>query len=392
MASINEYQDKDGNKRYEFQLYMGVNPQTGRKKRTRRRGFKSKKEAAVALSRLEVQAEDYGDTPKENNILFSEVFAEWFPVYQNTVRESTWAKTNKMFENHILPAFGDLRMRTITIDQVQQAVNKWFRFTTAGYRRWYYFTSLLFQFSLKRGYIEKNPAKLVTVPKHEAKAGKQSENFWSRDELATFFNCIDPLAEPEKFTLFWVYAYTGARRSEILALEWSDIDFNKSTLIISKTLSQGVGGHTILNATKTAKGMRTIPLDIKTLQYLKQWHLAQQQQLLMRGNNLNATAHLLVFPNSKGKYKSLDTPHKWLSKIIKDNGLRYISVHGLRHTSVSAMFAAGVPIKEIQNRMGDADVQTVFNTYIHTTEEQDRAAANQLADFLGGSQKGSQVQ
>lgn len=165
----------------------------------------------------------------------------------------------------------------------------------------------------------------------------------------------------------------------------------KGTLTISKTLSQGVGGRTVVNATKTVKGMRTIPLDAETVRYLHQWRLAQQRQLLLRGNNLNASTDQLVFPNSKGKYKSLDTPHKWLAKIIKDNGLRYISVHGLRHTSVSAMFAAGIPVKEIQNRMGDADIQTVFNTYIHTTEEQERIAANQLADYLGRSQSRSQA-
>lgn len=227
MTQINSYQDKNGNTLYGFQIYLGIDPQTGKQKRTRRRGFKSKKEAAIVLSRLEVQTEQTSSIPKENNILFSEVYAEWFPVYQNTVRESTWAKTQKMFINHILPAFGQYRTRTITIDQIQLAVNKWFKVTTAGYKRWYYFTSLMFQFALKRGYIECNPAKLVTIPKHEALPGKQHENFWSRDELSHFFDCIDSQAEPEKFTLFWVYAYTGARRSEILALEWSDINYLK---------------------------------------------------------------------------------------------------------------------------------------------------------------------
>ncbi|WP_421016959.1 tyrosine-type recombinase/integrase [Furfurilactobacillus cerevisiae] len=386
MTQINSYQDKDGNTLYGFQIYLGVNHQTGKKKRTRRRGFKTKKEAAIALSRLQVQTEDNGDVPKENNILFAQVFNEWFPVYQNTVRESTWAKTNKMFDNHILPAFGQFRIRTITIAQVQRAVNEWFKATTAGYRRWYYFTSQMFQFAMKRGYIDRNPAALVTLPKHEATPGQQRENFWSRDKLAHFFKCLDSHTEPEKFALFWTYAYTAARRSEILALEWSDIDFSKSTMTISKTLSQGVGGHTVVNATKTAKGMRTKPLDTSTVYYFRQWRLAQQRYLLTIANVSSVDKHQLVFPNSKGKYKSLDTPHKWLAKIIKDNGLRYISVHGLRHTSVSAMFAAGIPIKEIQNRMEDADIQTVLNTYIHTTAEQEWHAANQLAEYLKGSQ------
>lgn len=110
-----------------FQLYMGIDPQTGNKKRTRRRGFKTKKEATLALSRLQLELENKSSLPTENNILFSEVYSEWYDQYQNTVRESTLARTDGMFQNHILPALGNKRIRTITIKQVQSAVNKWFK-------------------------------------------------------------------------------------------------------------------------------------------------------------------------------------------------------------------------------------------------------------------------
>lgn len=54
MASIKKYQDKDGNTRWAFQVYLGVDPLTGKKKNTRRRGFRTKKEAQIVLSRLEL--------------------------------------------------------------------------------------------------------------------------------------------------------------------------------------------------------------------------------------------------------------------------------------------------------------------------------------------------
>ncbi|ARW20656.1 hypothetical protein S100892_02121 [Pediococcus pentosaceus] len=76
MAKVQKYLDKNGNTKYMFQLYMGIDPQTGNKKRTRRRGFKTKKEATLALSRLQLELENKSSLPTENNILFSEVYSE----------------------------------------------------------------------------------------------------------------------------------------------------------------------------------------------------------------------------------------------------------------------------------------------------------------------------
>lgn len=387
MASIISYTLKDGTKRYRYSMYGGLDPQTGKAKHLSKRGFKTQKEATLAASRMEL-AISQGDVQRENNILFKTVYEQWYQQYINTVRESTWARTAGMFDNHILPAFGNKRIRTITINQVQRAVNKWYKETTYNYKRWYEYTVAIFDYALKHDYMHgDNPATKITMPKKKEDWGEKPENFWDKQQLTTFFNCIDANTELEKFTLFRVLAFAGVRRGECLALTWNDVNFSKSTLAVNKTLTQGKGGKQIIQPPKTRKGRREVSLDLTTLNYLKQWRARQKRDYFMLGFNTMDKGQL-IFANSKNKFKSLNTPAKWLKKIITDynathtDELKKISVHGFRHTSASMLFAAGATIKEVQTRLGHEDAQTTLNIYTHVTKQQDNQAAEKLANYF----------
>ncbi len=107
MAKIKKYTTKTGKIRYEFQVYMGVDSLTGRQKTTRRRGFKTRKEASIVLSRLELEIEKRGLQEDERRF-FRDVCAEWMKQYRLTVRESTLEKTQRIINIHVLPAFGDM--------------------------------------------------------------------------------------------------------------------------------------------------------------------------------------------------------------------------------------------------------------------------------------------
>jgi integrase len=360
--SVHEYSDKNGNKRYRFQVYLGINPQTGKQQKTRRQGYKTKKAAELAQSRLKLEVENSGQIEKDNNVLFSTVYKDWYQQYINTVRESTYARTKGMFDNHILPLFGNKRIRTITVNQIQNAVNQWFNEVTYNYKRWYEYVVSVFDFAIKQGIITKNPAKLITMPKHPDSYEDKQENFWDKDQLATFFNCIDKDNELEKYTLFRLLAFSGLRRGELLALTWDDLNISQQTLRINKTLTQGMKGKQIVQAPKTKKSRRTIDLDSKTINILKKWRVQQRKEYLMNGIN-TLSKKQLIFATYKNTHKVLNTPSKWLSKIIKDNGLKKITVHGFRHSHASALFSAGATMKEVQERLGHEDITTTLNIY-----------------------------
>lgn len=383
MASISKYQ-KDGKTFYKFQVYLGINEQTGKKRYTTRRGFDTLREARLVLSKLELQADSGQLDQQPVNLTFEDVFKQWWDGYINTVRESTMYKQKKVFQNHIIPVFGKYRIRTITTNQIQTALNKWFNATEYGFKPWFNYTNAIFKYAILQGYIKDNPCTRVTMPKKLDK--EDTLNFWDKDQLKTFFNCIDPVNDLEKYTLFRILAFTGIRRGECLSLTWDDLDVQKATLSINKTLTHGDKGRLLVQPTKTKKGTRVISLDESTLLYLKKWHLEQRRTYLMLGFNINKS-NQLMFATRNNTFKSLNTPSKWLRAIVSDANehganLPKLTIHGFRHSHASALFSAGASIKEVQERLGHEDAQTTLNIYTHVTEKQGQEAVQKLVNFL----------
>nr|WP_252898930.1 tyrosine-type recombinase/integrase [Secundilactobacillus odoratitofui] len=128
--------------------------------------------------------------------------------------------------------------------------------------------------------------------------------------------------------------------------------------------------------------MRVISLDPQTTDVLKHWRSQQRRMFLELGFNTMNTDQL-IFANTKNRFKSLNMPAKWLTKIIDDNHLEpRITVHGFRHSHASALFSAGASIKEVQTRLGHEDAQTTLNIYTHVTKNQEKAAVEKLVNYL----------
>lgn len=92
-----------------------------------------------------------------------------------------------MFNNHILPAFGNKRIRTIKINEIQRAVNQWFKLAPNNFKKWFNYTSNVFDYAIKEQYIKDNPCKLVNIPKKQIAYGDKPANFWDKNQLLNFF-------------------------------------------------------------------------------------------------------------------------------------------------------------------------------------------------------------
>ncbi|HAQ7805704.1 TPA: site-specific integrase, partial [Enterococcus faecium] len=113
MATFKQYETKKG-KFWLYEAYLGMNKMTGKPDKVRRRGYKTKKEAQLALSRLQVDYDKNG-IKKANNETFKEVYDLWLETYKTTVREATFMKTEIKFRKWILPKYGNLRVNEVTV-------------------------------------------------------------------------------------------------------------------------------------------------------------------------------------------------------------------------------------------------------------------------------------
>jgi len=250
MATYTKYTKANGSTAWKFQTYLGIDPETGDPRRTTRRGFRTKKEAQLAEARLKLEVQNNGfESVLQNIPTYHEVYLKWLEVYKNNVQESTLHKTMKIFENHILPSYGKLRIDRISVSMCQKNIHQWFK-KTKNYKVINRYSGKVFTYAISNGLINDNPTLKVNIPVAVAKIEDHKDDlgaFYTREELNHFLSCVNLEADRTK-TLKWIaffhlLAYTGLRKGEALALNWSDIDFDNSTLIVSKAVTRGLSNR-----------------------------------------------------------------------------------------------------------------------------------------------------
>ncbi len=169
---------------------------------------------------------------------------------------------------------------------------------------------------------------------------------------------------------------TGARRGELFALHWEDLNFRKGTIHIHRSLSyknaDGLGCAYREELPKTAAGIRTIPLPDIALEVLKAHKARQLKQRLQCGDawkNLD-----LVFCTGIGSYYNQSNHHTVFRKLLQVAGLPLIRFHDLRHSAATILLSMGVNLKVIQERLGHANVTITLGRYSHVTESMQNEA------------------
>src|SRR5690625_7495503 len=120
----------------------------------------------------------------------------------------------------------------------------------------------------------------------------------------------------------------------------------------------------MMQPTKTVNGRRVIDMDYVSMKLLKLWKMYQAQFMLKLGYNTNSPDQL-VFSNTRNNFYSINIHNERMRNVQKRNGLKRITVHGLRHTHCSILFSMGASIRDDQTRLGRTDIKTTINIYAH---------------------------
>lgn len=378
MATITQYTKKDGSKAYQFQTYLGVDELTGKKKFTTRRGFPTKKQAQLALNKLLLDVAKNGFN-QVNIITFKQLYELWLPAYKKTVKPSTYASTLHVFKLYILPKFENMKLQKITVAYCQKVLDEWHK-DYKGFKGFKMKLSLLLDYGVSLEAIESNPMKKTQTPRK--KEAEKPVNFYTKDELLAFLSLTEKECDLMKHTFFHLLAFTGMRKSEALALQWSDIDYKAKELKIGKTIAVDENSNTILQTPKTEKSYRVINLDPKTIDVIKRWQRYQREFYFKLGFKVgSAEQHL--FTNLENKLLRPSLVNGWLRNFYaRHDDMKKITVHGFRFTHCSLLFEAGASMKEVQGRLGHKDVQTTMNIYAKVTPQMATNTGEKFANFM----------
>ncbi|GIN57939.1 site-specific integrase [Lederbergia ruris] len=378
---IKQYKLKNGEIRYEFQVYLGTDEATGKQMRTTRRGFKTKKEAELALARIKLQVAS-GEFRKERAETFKEVYELWLLQYENTVEQSTFVKTVSLFDNHILPSIGEYKIEKITVDICQKAVNDWAK-KLKNISKVKAYASRVFNFAVKRDFVQKNPFDIVELPRKRNKQlpdETDEKNFYTREQLIEFLSCLEKETNVKAYVLFRLLAFSGMRKGEALALTWRDINFKTKEIRINKALSRGKNSKLYIKSTKTNEA-RTIKMDEKTMGVLRMWKKKQKEDYFKLGFNTSKPSQL-VFSNEKNEFIQPSKTREWILYVQEKYNLKKVTTHGLRHTHCSLLFEAGATLKEVQDRLGHSDIKTTMNIYTHVTKKAQEQAIQKFSSYV----------
>ena len=262
---IKEYTTPSGKKRYKFNLYVGRDETTGGNIQIKKQGFKSEQEALEAdlNYQLKVVKGEYVPISKRK-LRLTDLYDQWVKLYKTTVQESTFVSTEKIFDNHILKQLGNIYLNKLNVSQCQEAVNIWFKEAPKTFKRFVFYASKLINYGITMELIKKNPMKKVILPKLERDNSKFTD-FYSKNELKVFLR--DAKEYNFKYFMFFrLLAYSGMRKGECLALEWSDIDFKNKTININKSLASGENNRLYLSPCKNKSSVRLLDMDAQTME------------------------------------------------------------------------------------------------------------------------------
>ena len=168
--------------------------------------------------------------------------------------------------------------------------------------------------------------------------------------------------------------YTGMRRGELCGLNWSDIDFERNLVHITKAILYTPEQGIFEDTPKSRQSSRAINIPQEMITLLKQWKIEQCKQKLLLGDQWKNTDK--VFTSSNGDVMRPDSLTSWFQRFIKRNNLPNAHLHTLRHVSATLLIAGGVDVATVSSRLGHANKSTTLNIYTHAIKSADAAAAN----------------
>lgn len=246
--------------------------------------------------------------------------------------------------------------------------------------------SSVFRKGVQWGLINENPCARAERPK----ASEIDVETLDEEDIARLLEALADV--PAHFSVITQLALlTGARRGEICGLRWSDIDFEKGTLSIKRTVQFIPGEGIVFTSPKTKRSRRCIRIGADCLELLKEYRQHQIQERLRIGSkwarkvtieNGKVVDNDMLFTRWNGEPLDPETVSTWFPRFWEEHGLPAVHFHSLRHTNASLLIAAHVPITTVSGRLGHAQTSTTLNFYASAIQSADAAAADALEGVI----------
>ena len=247
------------------------------------------------------------------------------------------------------------------------------------------FLSSVFEKAVKWQLIDENPCRRTEAPK----AAEIEVEALQEEDVAKLLEALQDA--PAQYSVITQLALlTGARRGEICALRWSDIDLDAGVISINRTVQNIAGRGTVFTAPKTKRSRRCIKIGPECVQLLREYRQHQRAERLRMGTAWVRRVEIagkmvendLLFTKWNGAPIDPKTVTTWFPGFLAAHDLPPVHFHSLRHTNASLLIAAHVPVTAVSGRLGHAKTSTTTDIYAGFIRSADAAASDALTDVF----------
>jgi integrase len=349
---------------------------------TRTARCRCRREAEKLLAEFVIEIEK-GNYIDPSRLSFTEFVERWFRDYgEKQLAPKTLYRYKEILNSRVLPAMGHLKVEQIRPTHLMEfytnlqedgirADGKPGGLSEKTILQHHRIISSILSCAEQWQIIGSNPASRVKPPK----VTKKHAACYNEEQTTLLMDALEKEGLNYK-TIIILAVFTGLRRGELMGLEWSDIDFNKSTLEVRQASQYLPGKGTFTKAPKNESSVRLMALPASIMVLLKQYKVYQTEERLKAGDLWHGSDRL--FTTWDGKAMHPDTISKWFPKFLKRHSLPPLPFHGLRHTAATMLINQGLPAKSISGRLGHAAIGTTYNIYGHYLKSADKEAADRL--------------
>ena len=342
--------------RYAGQVNLIIN---GRSERRTVYG-KTEREVKNKLMELQVQAKAGNLEPrKKPQIVTVYDLAEKMIEDQLSLNEIRQSTSDRKFATlKMLEGISEKQLIEVSEDDLVVYFKSILHYSQSCIDKIYQLLGSVFLKALNKNIIKVNPLNDIRLPKSKQKL--VPVRALTIDEQSKLLNVLKT-EDIHYSEIMLLSTFTGMRVGEVCALTVEDINLDENTITVSKTVSRGEYGKTIICETKTDAGMRTLHINDDIAEFLRECIGDKESGLL--------------FKSSNDKLITTNQVNYVYAKVLKDYNIVDSSVYGkvdlhsLRHTFATRCIEASMPSKVLQKILGHTDINITLNVYCSVFEK-----------------------
>jgi len=357
-------------------VYLGRD-EKGRPKQKWYSGFDSKKEAETAVVGI-VHDINHGTYVEPVKITLGAFLLNWLESYARVnVSAKTCSRYEEIIKKHLIPSLGHIPIQKLHPVNIQNYYAEKLKNGKIRGEGGLAPRSVLHQHRLLRAALQhavkwmlivRNPADAVSPPRPDYKEMKTL----NAKETVTL---LQKARNSRVYIPVLLAVTTGMRRGEIIALQWKDVDLDKETITVRRTLERIKGGYQFKHP-KTRKSRRQISLTPSAAAELRAHKQKQNEDKLHLGAAYNDQDLVCAWPD--GTLVKPDFVSREFKKILQKIGLPIVRFHDLRHSHATLMMIQGVHPKIVSERLGHSTIRITMDTYSHVVPGLQKEAASQF--------------